>query len=273
MRRLLALVSFLCLTGGLISAEDADPRIAEALERTTEAATHYQFQLTGDAPETLEFHSNSLLHWSNPVIGVIYGNVFVWTKNGRPEVIGSILQWYEPHKHSTHEFHSLSNERVVGLHDGRQVWATQQPGLTWAKVPNAPVVGESKLVRQRQLRAIARQFQISSVDKEDAPYNLRLLSQPLFRYGDAKSKVLDGALFSFVQGTDPEVILLIEAEKNEEGTLEWRFALSRMAALEFSAELQGREVWRVEAMPYRAAMKGREPYSLFRFHPSKAKGK
>ena len=39
------------------------------------------------------------------------------------------------------------------------------------------------------------------------------LSQPLYRYGGDDSGVLDGGLFVFVQGTDPEVFLLIEARR------------------------------------------------------------
>ena len=49
------------------------------------------------------------------MIGVIYGNVFVWTKDGRPEVIGSILQWYEPHKHSTHEFSQVAHAQQASI--------------------------------------------------------------------------------------------------------------------------------------------------------------
>ncbi|WP_436717877.1 hypothetical protein U8335_14755 [Roseiconus lacunae] len=246
-------------------SDDTDPRIAEALQTTTEAATQYEFRLADDPSEELEFHPKSLLRWSNPVIGVIYGNVFVWTKDGRPEVVGSILQWYEPHTHGTHEFHSLSTDPLEGFHDGKTVWSTKKPGLEWKSMPQAPSVGASPAVRLRQMRSMVRQVTITSISKSDEQYNLRLLSQPLFRYGDADSSVLDGALFSFVQGTDPEVIVLIEARKNPEGSLRWQIALARMAALEFSAKYRGQELWHVESMPYPIAMGGQEPYSLYRF--------
>lgn len=273
MRSVLALVPFMILTAGNIVGEEPDPRIAEALEKTTETATHYEFRLSSEPSERLKFHPKSLLRWSNPVIGVIYGNVFVWTKNGRPEVIGSILQWYEPHKHATHEFHSLSAGLVEGSHDGQLVWATQTPGLQLTPVPSGPAVADSPLVRQRQMRTIARQLKIKSTAKNGDQYNLRLLSQPLFRYGDAKSNVVDGALFSFVQGTDPEVIVLIEARKDDSDSVQWQFAMMRMAALAFVAEYQENEVWRVGAMPYAVAMSGREPYSLFPFQPQTAEAR
>ena len=266
MQRLFAPVAlFMLLLSAAVVADEPDPRIAEALKTTTEAAKHYEFRLVDVPSGDLEFHSKSLLHWSNPVIGVIYGNVFVWTKEGRPEVIGSILQWYEPHKHATHEFHSLSAGLIEGSRDGDLVWATKTPGLQLQPIPRSPEVGESSLVRLRQMRSFVRQLQVTSTSKEGEPYNLRLLSQPLFRYGDVKSEVVDGALFSFVQGTDPEVIVLVEARKDDSGDTKWQFAMMRMAALEFRAEYQGQPVWHVEAIPYPVAMNGRETYSLYRF--------
>ncbi|QDV88412.1 hypothetical protein [Planctomycetes bacterium TBK1r] len=265
MRRIFAFALFSVSLAGTSATEEPDPRIAEALKTTTEAASHYEFRLADDPSESLTFHPNSLLHWSNPVIGVIYGNVFVWTEDGRPEVIGSILQWYEPHKHATHEFHSLSARPVEGSHDGKLVWKTTKPGVQLKPITQAPIVDESPFVRLRQMRSITRQLEVTSINKEGEKYNLRLLSQPLFRYGNDKSNVLDGALFSFVQGTDPEVIVLIESRKNDSGTLQWHLAMMRMAALEFTAKLRGREIWHVEKMPYPVAMRGREPYSLYRF--------
>lgn len=269
MRRVFALALCCIFLVGKIIGDEPDPRIAEALATTTEAATHYEFRLVEEPSKSLKFHPQSLLRWSNPVIGVIYGNVFVWTKDGRPEVIGSILQWYEPHKHATHEFHSLSSGSVEGSRDGSLVWATTKPGLQLKPIPQGPLVDESPLVRLRQMRSIVRQLKVSSTSQSGEQYKLRLLSQPIFRYGDVKSNVLDGALFSFVQGTDPEVIVLIEARKDYSGTPRWQIAMMRMAALEFSAEFQNQELWHVEAMPYPVAMSGREPYSLYRFRRQK----
>jgi hypothetical protein len=53
---------------------------------------------------------------------------------------------------------------------------------------------------------------------------------------------LDGAIFAFVRGTDPEVLLLIETRKLEGGDT-WQYALAPMNSLEFHAFHQDREVW------------------------------
>ncbi|HEV3119046.1 MAG TPA: hypothetical protein VGY58_18475 [Gemmataceae bacterium] len=44
-------------------------------------------------------------------------------------------------------------------------------------------------------------------------------------------QVLDGALFAFVEGTDPEVILAIEARADAKEEPVWRYGLGRMNSL------------------------------------------
>ena len=51
---------------------------------------------------------------------------------------------------------------------------------------------------------------------------LRLLTQPIYKYETADS---GGALFAFVEGTDPEVFLMIEARTVDAGSV-WHYALA-----------------------------------------------
>ncbi|MAG94065.1 MAG: hypothetical protein CMJ48_09980 [Planctomycetaceae bacterium] len=53
---------------------------------------------------------------------------------------------------------------------------------------------------------------------------LRRLSQPIYRYESDNANLLDGAMFAFVQGTDPEVFLLLEA-RSKGNNHQWEFAL------------------------------------------------
>ena len=61
------------------------------------------------------------------------------------------------------------------------------------------------------MRRLARQFSASVNDDKFGRQQLRLLSKPLYSYGKAGSQVLDGAIFAFAKGTNPEVLVLIEA--------------------------------------------------------------
>jgi hypothetical protein len=106
-------------------------------------------------------------------------------------------------------------------------------------------------VRLRQMKTLASQFSSTMLgwraDNSDREV-LRLLPQPLYRYESKRSDVLDGAVFAFVQGTDPESVLLIEAVHTGDG-LEWQFAFARRT----SGELEGRHkdvvVWHSDRFP------------------------
>jgi hypothetical protein len=78
----------------------------------------------------------------------------------------------------------------------------------------------------------------------DGNWELRLLPQPLFRYGDEQESVVDGALFAYVwsKGTDPEFVLMLECRKTEKGVA-WHFAPVRFSTRQLWLEYKGKEVW------------------------------
>ncbi|WP_436715254.1 hypothetical protein U8335_21865 [Roseiconus lacunae] len=250
------------------SANDRSHSNADhALRITTEAAKNYEFYPTSNPARQFAFQPRSVLRWSNPVAGEIYGNVYLWTDNGRPQVIGSIYQWYSPMTHGSHEFHSLCAEAIEGQRQGRTVMRSQDPGLSWQQVPEQPEVAETKPRRTRQLSSIARRFQITKTDRESVTRQLRLLAQPIYRYGDQDSDIVDGAIYTFVQGTDPEVFLLIESKKLN-GKDRWHYAFARMNSVKFVAEYRDRDgeyrdVWTKEIQPWGVVKSGREPYANF----------
>jgi hypothetical protein len=96
------------------------------------------------------------------------------------------------------------------------------------------------------MRRLAREFtgyEISAGSKGERG-ELRLLPAPLYRYPEAESAVVDGALFSFVStvGTDPEVLLLIEAHKVG-GKTRWEYACGRFSNWDLYVQHKGKEVW------------------------------
>src|SRR5262249_51961995 len=66
----------------------------------------------------------------------------------------------------------------------------------------------------------------------------------LYRYPTVKTGVIDGALFTLVSnaGTDPEVLLLIEA-KEEGGKLRWEYACGRFSDRSLYVQRKEIEVW------------------------------
>jgi hypothetical protein len=91
-----------------------------------------------------------------------------------------------------------------------------------------------------------RRMSVRDEFREGSEWVLRLLPKPLYRYGSPQSEVLDGAIFSFVQGTNPEVVVLLEAGRvGETEEYEWRFVFCAMTSYSVRALYQDKPVWSV----------------------------
>ena len=171
-----------------------------------------------------------LLRWSNPTAGSVHGEVFLWAIDSRPVAIASIYRWYHPFKDSTVELVSIT-EHGIEASDGRKtLWDTKASGVRLSDLAGAPPPADTAGGRLIQMRSLSRRFNAELIDTrggEQVGRELRLLNQPAHRYASPRQKVLDGALFAFVEGTDPEAWILLEATESDAGP-KWRFALARM---------------------------------------------
>ncbi len=238
-----------------------------AFAMTREAARKYEFEMHGVDPPAM-LREQPILRWSNPERGQVYGNVFLWTHRGRPVVVGSLFKWFSPFTHESHEFHSLSVGELAGEYESREVWRATQPGVTFVPVPDAPVVVATPAGRLTQMRQLARQFTARSIDREGLKSELRQLTQPVYRYELEKdsAELFDGALFVFVQGTDSDVWLLLEAQKpSDQSAPQWQFAVARMNSIEINVEHNGRRAWHCDILPFRdVATTHKLPYTSFK---------
>src|SRR5206468_2270608 len=104
------------------------------------------------------------------------------------------------------------------------------PGVELKPVPGSPAPAPTAAQRALQLRAIAREFSGRSLSDQGQAWELRLLPRPLHRYENPEGDLLDGALFALVStaGTDPEIILVIEARTTAAGP-RWFFGAARFS--------------------------------------------
>ena len=86
------------------------------------------------------------------------------------------------------------------------------------------------------MREIARRFAVRETLKEEQ-IPCRLLPQPIDRYESASGDILDGAIFAFANGTNPETGLVLECDKNR-----WSYGILRLSSAEARIELDGQEV-------------------------------
>jgi hypothetical protein len=123
------------------------------------------------------------------------------------------------------------------------------------------------------MRTIAESF-TASVEFQygnSTHYELRLLPRSLYRYGSAEGEVLDGTLWAFVQGTNPEVLLLVETRPGRGKSLQWNYAVAAMTSYPAEATRRGKRVWHVDRQPIPTPTT-RGPY-LFRYDVPPADGR
>ena len=267
--RWVVLITAVCLPSppGLVAQEKETvnkQQIDAALKLTKESADKYKFTLKNDSHDEAKLVAEPILRWSNPAAGEIHGNVFLWTAEGRPAVVGSLYKWFSPHTHMSHEFHSLSESPLEGRFHDAEVWSPRAAGLKFAPLPEAPKPAATAPQRVLQMRRFAKDFAATKKERDGNQSELRLLPQPIYRYSAPKQKVVDGGLFVFVQGTDPEVFLLLEARGEEEAAA-WHSAATRMNSVEFRLRYHDREVWAAEIMPWKDVSSHAEVYTTFLF--------
>jgi hypothetical protein len=242
------------LTTSLGRAEEplADSAQAKALQAVYLAdANEYHFFADADHKTELTREPKPVLHWASP--NDWSGDLFVWTHQGRPELIGCILSGPSSagKRLFFHEFHALTLG-VLPPHSmarGRE-WAPNEVGLKFTDIPGAPLPAETEKSRLVQMRSLARDF-VSHTHFDGSEWELRLLPQPMHRYQrparDPSPDWLDGALFTYVltTGTDAEVLLIIEARQVGD-EFRWQYAPARITNRPAWMLHQGKEIWRVE---------------------------
>ena len=66
-------------------------------------------------------------------------------------------------------------------------------------------------------------------------------------------------MFVFVQGTDPEVFLQIEARKTATST-KWYYGFARMNSVKFVATFEDQPIWKVDILPWSEVHNGKGIY-------------
>lgn len=232
--------------------------------RIAELADKYEFFTDAAKSTKLARQPKPVLKYTNAIRGDVFGNVFVWTHLGRPEVIGAIFDFRSEDKFDS-ELHTLSRPTIVAARDEQTFWKPSKAGVTFAVLPGAQPPATTAAARLKQMRDFANDFAVERDHPEQGKESLRILTQPIYRYSSPEQDVVDGAIFVFVEGTDPETFLLLEATGGENP--KWRFALARMNIVDFSASYQGKKVWSVKPIDWDTVFDGQEPYAIIRENP------
>jgi hypothetical protein len=212
-----------------------------------------------------------VLRWRNVTRGTQESEgVFVlWVNNGRPEALASIYPW---EGNLVHDFASLSHDaKLVAREAGHVIWSPETPGVEFKDIHGASAPADTPAARLRQMKVLADRFKVTMTgwraDKSDRE-ELRLLPKLLYRDELSEATgpehaLIDGGVFAFVQGTDPEAILVLEAVR-QNGRPRWQYGFARATSGGLEARLDKTVVWAVEflageATPLQPQMTLRRP--------------
>ena len=170
------------------------------------------------------------------------GAMFVWTFEGRPVALGVSSQIRRRAVASSCTSFMPSDRfgLLARLNDSNHQWLPRA-AVPLHAIPDPPAPAATAKQRAIQMREIAREFTAHTIDNVGVRWQLRLLSRPLYRYQNAESDLIDGALFAFVSdaGTDPEIVLILEAVKNGEKAT-WHYRTVRLSISSLYVQYKGK---------------------------------
>ncbi|HTU23142.1 MAG TPA: hypothetical protein VMG10_34220 [Gemmataceae bacterium] len=236
-----------CLGAALTVAAGADEdqgRKEAALAERTCAAELPHWQLTADGV-VLDTPKEPVLRWTNPFSGRVYGNTYVWLLRGRPAAAGSLYRYFTPYRSLNGELVALTGTKLVARRDDKVRWRPKDE-WQWHALPGAAAPAATARQRMIQMRALVRELTVKMLDTRNVAkgedQTPRLLPRPLYRYDAKQTKTLDGALYAFVLGTDPELLLLLECDLSAAKPA-WRFGVGRMNRDAIRVLHKGKTVW------------------------------
>ncbi len=221
----------------------------------------------------LTLRENPILNWHNPERLLEQGLLFVWMDGNRPAVLGSVFTYqYNNRPRLKHEVTSVASNALNVTLGGEEVWRPEAAELVGTVVAENAKPAAKASMRLTQMRSIARDLVGKHLPPNLPPAELRLLPTPLIQYQAQEHGIIDGGLFALAVGTDPEIIVMIEARKVGDIS-KWHLVAfrSHFDALEMS--YKGTRVWNAPSVP-ELAFSGplQMPFakkSYFTFAPSK----
>src|SRR5206468_3888332 len=141
---------------------------------------------------------------------------------------------------------NTSGRKLRAKRAGQPWWRENDSAAELKDIPGAPPPSSEVAQRQRQLKQLAQKFTGHQFwDPDNTRYELRRLEHPLYTYRDEAGGLLEGALYTLANGTNPEIMLFVEAgvDPKDNRKAVWRYTVGRLAHAELHLQYEGKEVF------------------------------
>jgi hypothetical protein len=221
-------------------ADDAAEKARQAnLQEMRRRAEALKLEVGEVKTRQIKLRGEPLLRFDDPTRAFADGTLWAWVEQGRPLALVSVER-YE--KLWAYELISLTTEPLTLKTPLGQTWQPSEAPFKEKALPEARL-GATASARRQQARQLARDFEMAEYPGPDETRTvLRLIPRPIYEYADEKTGLLHGSMFVFANGTNPEVLLLLEATKTD-GAEGWRFACAPLSTARLEAKLGERVEW------------------------------
>ncbi len=200
--------------------------------------------------QTADLIPEALFRYSDQPRGIIDGSFWCWQSEGQPVAFQKI-EYYDREDKDLRWFYcfaSASQQRIHAKWGVGEQWTATAPGIKLQTLSNEPVLDDNELRVSFQIKNIARRFSVRLEDTvAGTEEQLRLMSRPIYRYGNLTTQSM-GAVFSFASnGTNPDALLLVQLDKEQTGR-KWKYGWLQMTTGKLMARLSDEVIW---TAPYR----------------------
>lgn len=245
--QLLRITTLSVLFAMLVGNVSADDKPASSPSPSVIAATKHAETLNmqlveGSKSGPLKLCEHPFLKFGDPARGNEAGTLWAWSTGGRPVAMMELYRATGDNQPWIHALTMTSPQLIRMTNTTGASWTPKTSDFELRELSSE--VGETSTSRLRQMKEQARRFTAHEFwDPDNSRFELRLLAQPVHRYADAANKLIDGAVFVLAHGTNPEILLFIEAAGNDVASAKWQYACFRLGSAELHVALDNREVW------------------------------
>lgn len=195
-----------------------------------------------ESPSRLQFVMRPLLRYDDQTRGLFDAGIWRLAEKGRP-IAFVTLELYQSGANAemlSYEFVSLTKDGFVMKSARGPKWSPGSTDLKLIPLTDAPAPATTSRARLAQFRQIAHRFSARE-QLEERALECRLLPQPIDRYSDADVGTVDGTVFAFANGTNPEVGLMLECTEKS-----WSYGAFRLSSAEIIVSIDGKPFFTVE---------------------------
>ena len=225
----------------------ADRAKAESLERMLARTKQMVVRIQGGSEERRpELVEAPLIHYADQVRNLPESTLWVWQQQGLPVLFCKVEQIRDARASWQYCCVPATAEKIDVEWQRQFRWRSREALFQWVPVADVPEPSDKAPTRLTQMKAIVRGF---GGETEQTPIKsrqkMRLLASPLHRFAAPGQNVLDGAVFGLTSnGTNPDVLLVVEALRKEESNARWRYAVVGMTGDAVEVVLKDKTVWK-----------------------------